>query len=99
LRGVALQQPGAGDGDRHRAIYDIVGFAGAAVFVAAYFANQQRWLRSEDWRYPFANLVGAVLILVSLVFEWNFPSVVIEVFWAIISLYGMAKSLCERASP
>ena len=31
--------------------YDIVGFAGAAVFVAAYFANQQRWLRSEDWRY------------------------------------------------
>ena len=79
--------------------YDIVGFAGAAVFVAAYFANQQRWLRSEDWRYPFANLVGAVLILVSLVFEWNFPSVVIEVFWAIISLYGMAKSLRERASP
>ena len=79
--------------------YDIVGFAGAAVFVAAYFANQQSWLRSEDWRYPFANLVGAVLILVSLVFEWNFPSVVIEVFWAIISVYGMAKSLRERASP
>jgi hypothetical protein len=78
--------------------YDIVGFAGAAVFVAVYFANQQRWLRSEDWRYPFANLVGAVLILVSLVFEWNFPSVVIEVFWAIISVYGMAKSLRERAS-
>jgi paired small multidrug resistance pump len=79
--------------------YDIVGFAGAAVFVAAYFANQQRWLRSDDWRYPFANLVGAVLILVSLVFEWNFPSVVIEVFCAIISVYGMAKSRRERASP
>ena len=78
--------------------YDIVGLAGAAIFVAAYFANQQRWLRSEDWRYPFANLVGAVLILVSLVFEWNFPSAVIEVFWAIISIYGMAKSLRERAS-
>jgi hypothetical protein len=78
--------------------YDIVGFAGPAVFVAAYFANQQRWLRSEDWRYPFANLIGAVL-MVSLVFEWNFPSVVIEVFWAIISIYGMAKSLRERASP
>jgi hypothetical protein len=78
--------------------YDIVGFVGAAVFVAAYFANQQRWLRSEDWRYPCVNLIGAVLILVSLVFEWNFPSVVIEVFWAIISVYGMAKSLRERAS-
>jgi len=78
--------------------YDLVGFAGAAVFVAVYFANQQRWLSSEDWRYPFANLIGAVLILVSLVFEWNFPSVVIEIFWAVISLYGMAKSLRERRS-
>lgn len=77
--------------------YDIVGFIGAAVFVAAYFANQQRWLSSEDWRYPFANLMGAVLILVSLLYEWNFPSVVVEVFWAVISLYGIAKSRRERA--
>ena len=81
------------------ALYDIIGILGTALLIAAYFANQQRWLRSEDWRYPFANLIGAVLILVSLVFEWNFPSVVIEVFWAIISVYGMAKSLRERASP
>ena len=79
--------------------YNIAGFVGVVLLIGAYFANQQRWLRSEDWRYPFANLIGAVLILVSLVFEWNFPSVVIEVFWAIISLYGMAKSLRERASP
>ncbi len=69
--------------------YDLVGFAGAAVL---------RWLPSEDWRYPFANLIGAVLILVSLIYEWNFPSVVIESFWAVISLYGMAKSLRERRS-
>jgi hypothetical protein len=76
--------------------YDVIGFAGAVVIVAAYFGNQQRWLRSEDWRYPFANLVGAALILVSLFFEWNFPSVVIEIFWITISLYGMAKSWGNR---
>jgi hypothetical protein len=79
--------------------YDAIGFAGAAAIVAAYFANQQRWLRSEDWRYPLANLVGAALILVSLVFEWNFPSVVIEIFWIAISLYGTAKALRESRSP
>jgi hypothetical protein len=76
--------------------YDIVGFAGAAIGIGAYFANQQRWLRSDDWRYPFANLVGASLILVSLCFEWNFPSVVIEVFWGLISLWGIVKSLGGR---
>jgi len=78
--------------------YDLVGFAGAALGIAAYFANQQRWLRSDDWRFPFANLVGASLILVSLCFEWNFPSVVIEVFWAAISLWGIAKCVASRHS-
>jgi hypothetical protein len=36
--------------------YDLVGFVGAAIVIAAYFANQQRRLRSDDWRYPLANL-------------------------------------------
>jgi hypothetical protein len=72
--------------------YDLAGFVGAAIVIAAYFANQQRRLRSDDWRYPLANLIGSVLILTSLCFAWNFPSVVIELFWAAISLYGLAKS-------
>jgi hypothetical protein len=72
--------------------WDLVGFAGAALIVAAYFANQQRWLRSDDWRFPLANFCGSLLILVSLYFAWNFPSVVIELFWAAISLYGLVKS-------
>jgi hypothetical protein len=76
--------------------YDMAGFAGAAIGIGAYFANQQRWLRSDDWRFPCANLVGASLILFSLCFEWNFPSVVIEVFWALISLWGIAKSVAGR---
>jgi hypothetical protein len=78
------------------ALYDLIGFVGAAVVVVAYFANQQRWLSSEDWRFPAANLVGASLILVSLWFEWNFPSVVIEIFWAMISLWGVVRSIADR---
>jgi hypothetical protein len=77
--------------------YDVLGFAGAAIAIAAYFANQQRWLRSDAWRSPAANLVGASLILVSLFFAWNFPSVVIEVFWALISLWGIVKSVTDRS--
>ncbi|HEV8032459.1 MAG TPA: hypothetical protein VGP42_15720 [Stellaceae bacterium] len=80
-------------------VYNVIGFAGAAVIVVAYFANQQRWLRSDDWRYPLANFVGSGLILVSLFFQWNFPSVVIEIFWITISLYGVAKSWANGPSP
>jgi hypothetical protein len=57
---------------------------------------QQRWLDALDWRFPAANMSGALLILVSLWFEWNFPSVVIEIFWALISLMGLMRSLAER---
>jgi hypothetical protein len=77
-------------------LYDLVGFAGAALLIVTYFANQQRWLRSEDWRYPAANLAGAALILVSLLFAWNFPSVVIEVFWAMISIWGIVRATADR---
>ena len=79
------------------AAYDLAGLAGAAIAVLAYFFNQQRWLRSDDWRFPLANLLAAALILVSLCFEWNFPSVVIEIFWAVISLWGILKALQVRA--
>ena len=70
----------------------IAGFAGAVCIVCAYFANQQGWLASDDWRFPLANLVGAGLIMASLYAEWNFPSAVIEGFWIVISAYGLARS-------
>jgi hypothetical protein len=68
------------------------GFVGAALIIAAYFANQSGWLRSSDWRFPAANLLGALLIWVSLFAEWNFPSAVIEGFWIAISIYGLMRS-------
>ena len=68
-----------------------IGLFGVGVILVAYFANQQRWLSSEDWRFPAANLFGSLLILASLFVEWNTPSVVIEVFWIGISLYGLVK--------
>ena len=75
---------------------DLIGIAGAAVLMVVYLANQQRWLSSKDWRYPAANLAGSVLILFSLLFTWNFPSLVIEAFWALISIWGLMKARAEN---
>ena len=76
--------------------YTAAGFVGVALIVAAYFTNQQDWLGSEDWRFPAANLAGSLLILASLYTAWNFPSAVIEVIWAAISLYGLSRHLRRR---
>src|SRR4051794_4711185 len=77
-------------------IYELAGFVGAVIIIVAYLAVTQRWLNALDWRFPAANVSGSLLILVSLWFEWNFPSVVIEIFWALISLVGLVRSLAER---
>ena len=69
-----------------------VGLLGVALILGAYFCNQQRWLSSHDWRFPLVNLVGSCLILVSLWDQWNWPSVVIEVSWGTISLWGLWRS-------
>jgi hypothetical protein len=77
-------------------LYTATGLVGVALIVGAYFANQQGWLNAENWRFPAANLVGSLLILASLYTAWNFPSAVIEVIWAAISLYGLGRRLRRR---
>lgn len=69
-----------------------LGLLGSAFVIVAFFANQQGWLSASDWRYSLVNLVGALLILISLYAEWNLPSAVIEAFWAAISIYGLWRA-------
>jgi Na+-translocating ferredoxin:NAD+ oxidoreductase RnfD subunit len=68
-----------------------IGLAGATVVTVAYFANQRGALASDDWRFPFANLVGALMILASFYTAWNLPAALIEVLWAGVSLYGLMR--------
>lgn len=79
-------------------MFTILGLIGSLLVVTAYFLNQTGRLASTDWRFPAANLAGAVAILVSLLDAWNLPSVVIEVFWCIISLYGLARGWKRRVA-
>jgi hypothetical protein len=72
------------------------GFVGAALLMLAYFSNLRGWLPSNDWRFPGANVAGSAMILVSLYHQWNLPSVIIECFWAAISLYGLVRNLRQR---
>jgi hypothetical protein len=73
-----------------------VGLIGSGLVILAYFANQQGWMSASGWRYSALNLAGALLILASLFAEWNTPSVFIEAFWAVISLYGLLRWAARR---
>lgn len=72
------------------------GLVGVVLLLAAYFANQQRWLPAADWRFPLANFLGSCLILVSLATQWNWPAGAVEAAWAAISAMGLVRSLRAR---
>jgi hypothetical protein len=76
--------------------YDILGTLGVGVIIITYVLLQIERVRSDELIYSVLNAVGAALILVSLYFEFNLPSVVVEVFWLLISLFGIGKYIARR---
>jgi paired small multidrug resistance pump len=78
--------------------YDFVGFAGTFVILAAYFGLQVRKLNGNGALYSILNLLGAVGILVSVVYAkaMNWSVFTIELAWILISLYGIWNSAKTR---
>ena len=70
---------------------DIIGILGVGIILFTYFLLQIEKLKSLDLIYSVLNLIGAVFLLYSLFYNWNLPSVIIELFWILISLYGIYK--------
>ena len=76
--------------------YDILGTLGVAIIILTYILLQIERVRSDQLIYSLLNAIGAALILVSLYFDFNFPSVVVEFFWLVISLFGIGKWISRR---
>ena len=76
--------------------YDILGTLGVAIIVITYVLLQIERVRSDQIVYSLLNAIGASLILVSLYFDFNLPSVAVEFFWLVISLFGIGKYLARR---
>ena len=76
--------------------YDIIGTLGVAIIVVTYVLLQIERVRSDQLIYSLLNAIGASLILISLYFDFNLPSVVVEFFWLLISMFGIGKYLTRR---
>jgi hypothetical protein len=76
---------------------DIVGSAGVGLIILTYILLQVEKLRSTALLYSLLNGAGALLILVSLYYSFNFPSFIVEFFWLLISLFGVGKYLLKKA--
>jgi hypothetical protein len=70
-----------------------VGMVGVVLVLLAYFSMQIGRMDPKKLQFSLINLVGSLLILVSLCYHLNMPSLVIEVAWLFISAYGVFRCL------
>jgi multisubunit Na+/H+ antiporter MnhB subunit len=71
--------------------YDLVGSIGVALIILTYIFLQLEKIRSGQLLYSLLNAVGAALIIISLLYSFNFSAFIVEFFWLLISLFGIGK--------
>ena len=76
-------------------IADVLGLIGSAIFIAAFaYAN---WAKSLDKVvFNLANLVGAILLLISLSVTFNLAAFVLEAAWGTIAAVGLTLAVRSK---
>jgi multidrug transporter EmrE-like cation transporter len=76
--------------------YDIIGLIGSLLIILAYLLVQLENMSASELKYSIFNGTGAALIIVSLCFKFNLSAFLVEFFWLLISILGIAKSIQRR---
>lgn len=77
------------------AVANVIGFVGMACIVFAYAYITGR-ARPNPFVQHGVNLLGAMLLTVSLLVNMNPPSLVLEGFWAAIAIWGLVNAVRAR---
>ncbi|HEY3582489.1 MAG TPA: hypothetical protein VGK82_18175 [Pyrinomonadaceae bacterium] len=78
-------------------LLDLVGNIGVAILMVTYLLLQLNKIRSDDLMYSMLNAVGASLIVVSLLVNFNLSALLMEVFWVLISFVGIYRHFRVKA--
>jgi hypothetical protein len=79
-------------------LLDLLGNIGVVVLMVTYLALQLNKLSSNGLAYSLLNLIGAGLISISLLGNFNLSAFVIEVFWVLISFIGVFRNLRPKVA-
>lgn len=77
------------------ALADVVGFAGAIIILGGFAWSTLR-NAPPDLTYHLANFLGASLLALSLSINFNLPALILELAWAGIALFGLARWYARR---
>lgn len=70
-----------------------ISVVGSLLILAAYAANQFRWVDSTRISYTLLNLVGSAVLTVIAIIESQWGFLLLEGVWAIVSLIALVQLL------
>ena len=70
---------------------DFLGNAGVVMLVVTYLMLQLNKIRSDGLAYSLLNAIGASMIVISLLYDFNLSALLMEVFWVLISIVGIYR--------
>ncbi len=70
-------------------IYSIIGWAGMALIIVAYFLLFLKKLKSISKIYNLMNLLGGAGLIVSTFVTKSWPSMALNIIWAVIAFFSI----------
>ena len=77
----------------------IVGWAGTALIVIAYFLVSTKRVSATSKTYQTMNVAGAIGLGVSAFTQASWPNFGLQVIWFVIGLYSLFKIFSQSKSP
>jgi hypothetical protein len=75
---------------------DLVGVLGVGLILVAYAGASVGRMDAARWPSLALNFVGACLILISLAYDFNVASFLMEAAWAVVALVGLVRAAIKR---
>ena len=76
--------------------HDILGNLGVSFIVGTYILLQMERMSSAGFTYSILNAVGACFVIISLTYNFNLSGIIVQSFWAGISVIGIIRQLWLR---
>ena len=74
----------------------IAGLIGAVMMLSVYGCVALGWMNPLKAPAHGINLIGAILVLYSLYYDFNLAAAIMEVAWALVAIIGLTRIILRK---
>lgn len=72
-------------------LIEIIGWLGTSLIVFAFYLNSNNKIDAKSRIYQLMNLMGSICVGINAYYFGALPSLWLQIIWAIISIFALAK--------